>query len=88
MNEGGGIIVDAYLSRDVDDYIDRVNRPILHLKTITGGVLRAPVCSQLLKDYMEWVSDSKVRKKIEKINTLFRNCQNDEESVKKLMEML
>lgn len=83
-----GIIVDAYLSDDVDDYIDKMNRPILHLKTISGGELRAPVCSQLLKDYIEWVADSAVRKKIERINTLFRNCKNDEESVKKLIEML
>lgn len=88
MNEGEGIIVDAYLSRDVDDYIDRVNRPVVHLKTVTGGELKAVVCSQQLKDYMEWISDSQVRKKIERINALFRNCQNDEESVKKLKEML
>lgn len=83
-----GIIVDAYLSEDADDYIDKVNRPILHLKTISGGELKAPVCSQLLKDYMEWISDIKVKKKIERINALFRNCKNDEESVKRLMEML
>lgn len=86
--ETGGLIVDAYLSRDADDFIDKVNRPILYLKTISGGVLRAPVCSQLLKDYMEWVANSKVRKKIEKINTLFRNCPDSEESVRKLIEKL
>lgn len=83
-----GIIVDAYLSNDVNDYIDRVNRPVVHLKTITGGELRAVVCSQLLKDYMSWVSDSTVRKKIEKINALFRRCPDDEKSVRKLMEKL
>lgn len=83
-----GIIVDAYLSNDVNDYIDRVNRPVVHLKTITGGELRAVVCSQLLKDYMLWVSDSTVRKKIEKINALFRRCPDDEKSVRKLMEKL
>lgn len=82
------IIVDAYLSNDVNDYIDRVNRPVVHLKTITGGELRAVVCSQLLKDYMSWVSDSTVRKKIEKINALFRRCPDDEKSVRKLMEKL
>lgn len=59
-----GIIVDAYLSNDVDDYIDRVNRPVVHLKTVTGGELKAVVCSQSLKDYMEWVADSQVRKKL------------------------
>lgn len=83
-----GIIVDAYLSNDVNDYIDRVNRPVVHLKTITGGELRAVVCSQLLKDYMSWVSDSTVRKKIEKINALFRRCPDDEKSVRKMMEKL
>lgn len=83
-----GIIVDAYFSEDVDDYIDKVNRPILHLKTISGGELRAPVCSQMLKDYMSWVSNSELRKKIEKYNSLFRNCPNNEDSVKKLMEKL
>lgn len=88
MNEGGGLIIDAYLSDDADDYLYNVNRPILHLKTINGGELKAPVCSQLLKDYMEWISDVKVKKKIEKINELFRNCPEKEESVRKLMEML
>lgn len=83
-----GIIVDAYLSEDADDFLYTVNRPTLYLKTITGGELRAPVCSQLLKDYMEWISDVKVKKKIEKINELFRNCPEKEESVRKLMEML
>lgn len=88
MNEGGGIIVDAYLSNDIDDFIDRVNRPVVHLKTITGGELKAVVCSQQLKDYMEWISDSQVRKKIERINALFRNCPDNEESVRKLMQKL
>ncbi len=83
-----GIIVDAYLSEDADDFLYTVNRSTLYLKTITGGELRAPVCSQLLKDYMEWISDVKVKKKIEKINELFRNCPEKEESVRKLMEML
>lgn len=83
-----GIIVDAYLSKDADDFIDKVSRPIIHLKTITGGELKAVVCSQQLKDYMEWVADSQVRKKIERINALFRNCPDNEEAVKKLMEKL
>ena len=51
--ETGGFIVDAYLNNDIDDYIYTVNRPILYLKTVTGGELKAIVCSQLLKDYME-----------------------------------
>ena len=37
------IIVDAYLSNDAGDYVYNINRPILHLKTITGGELRAEV---------------------------------------------
>lgn len=83
-----GLIVDAYLSNDADDYVDKVNRPIIHLKTITGGELKAVVCSQLLKDYMDWVSDIEIKKKIERYNVLFRNCPEKEESVKKLMEKL
>lgn len=83
-----GIIVDVYLGKNADDYIDKVNRPTLYLKTITGGVLRAPVCSQLLKDYMEWIADSAVRKKIERINVLFRYCPDDAEAVRKLTEKL
>lgn len=86
--ETGGFIVDAYLSNDIDDYIYTVNRPILYLKTVTGGELKAIVCSQLLKDYMELISDSTVRRKIERINALFRNCPNDEESVRELMKKL
>lgn len=84
----GDLIIDAYLSNDIDDYIDKVSRPIIHLKTITGGELKAVVCSKQLKDYIEWVADSKVRKKIERINIMFRNCPDDEETVKKLTEQL
>lgn len=83
-----GLIVDAYLSNDADDYIDRINRPILHLKTITGGELLAEVCSQRLKEYMDWVSDTTLKRKIETINVLFRHCPAKEEAVKKLVEQL
>lgn len=80
------LIVDAYLSNDADDYIDRINRPILHLKTISGGELRAEVCSQSLKDYMDWISDRDLRRKIEKINALFRSCSEDADKVQKIIE--
>ena len=80
------IIVDAYLSNDAGDYVYNMNRPILHLKTITGGELRAEVCSQRLKDYMGWISDPSLKRKIDSINTLFRNCPENELSVKNMAE--
>ena len=80
------IIVDAYLSNDADDYVYKINRPILHLKTITGGELRAEVCSQRLKDYMDWVSDDILKRKIDSINALFRNCPENEYVVKNMAE--
>ena len=80
------IIVDAYLSNDADDYVYKINRPILHLKTITGGELRAEVCSQGLKDYMNWVSDDVLGRKIDTINALFRNCPENEAAVKNIID--
>ena len=47
--ETGGFIVDAYLSNDIDDYIYTVNRPILYLKTVTGGELKAIVCAKAVE---------------------------------------
>lgn len=86
--EDTGIITDVYLSKDINDYIYNINRPILHLKTISGGELKALACSQLLENYMLWVTNSVVKKKIEQINAMFRNCPNSEESVRKLLEKL
>lgn len=80
------LIVDAYLSSDADDYIDRINRPILHLKTIAGGELRAEVCSRRLKDYMNWVTDDALKRKIDTINALFRNCPESECAVRDLAD--
>lgn len=80
------LITDAYLSSDADDYIDKINRPILHLKTITGGELRAEVCSQSLMDYMDWVSDSILKRKIETINVLFKNCPENRQVVQMITE--
>ena len=80
------IILDAYLSNDAGDYVYNINRPILHLKTITGGELRAEVWSQRLKDYMGWISDADLKRKIDSINILFRNCPENELSVKSMVE--
>ena len=82
------IIVDAYLSNDADDYVYKINRPILHLKTITGGELRAEVCSQRLKDYMDWVTDDVLKRKIDTINALFRNCPENEAAVKNMIDRI
>lgn len=80
------LITDVYLSSDVNDYIKQINRPILHLKTITGGELRAEVCSQSLKDYTGWITDRTLRHKIDTINVLFQNCPENRQAVQIIAE--
>lgn len=80
------LITDVYLSSDADDYIKQINRPILYLKTITGGELRAEVCSQSLSDYTEWITDSILKRKIETINVLFQNCPENKQAVQMITE--